>query len=251
MQSIQDKDFDQLFKDAFADAEVAPSRDLWSSIESEIEPKKTRKLPVYWLAAAVILVVATVGILINREQNITKPDKSLVVNKVETKPVLKENQPKEAIKEPVKTEGKVIKVLPIERKSVTSLVKTKIKHTQKEAKQKVATAPEIVKQETVITKAEEPKKDVLKEKIQEAIQPKEEVIIARNGTTVIPDEVINENEQSNKGIRNVGDLINLVVNKVDKRKDKFIQFRTDDDDSSLSSINIGPFKIGKRNKNRP
>lgn len=40
MQPIRDKDFDQLFKDAFADAEVAPYRDLWSSIESEITPKK-------------------------------------------------------------------------------------------------------------------------------------------------------------------------------------------------------------------
>jgi hypothetical protein len=33
MQPIRDKDFDQLFKDAFADAEVTPSRDLWSNIE--------------------------------------------------------------------------------------------------------------------------------------------------------------------------------------------------------------------------
>lgn len=104
------------------------------------------------------------------------------------------------------------------------------------------------KQETAVAKVEEPKKDI-KTKIEEAIlQPKEETLIVANPTTVKTDEPVNDNEQTNKGIRNVGDVVNLIVNKMDKRKDKLIQFRTDDDDSSLASINIGPFKIGKRNK---
>ena len=48
-------------------------------------------------------------------------------------------------------------------------------------------------------------------------------------------------------IRNVGDLINFVVEKVDKREQKFLQFKSDDDDnSSLVAINIGPFKLNAR-----
>ena len=61
MQPIQDKDFDKLFKNAFEEAEMSPSRDLWSNIESEIEPKRKRIIPIYWLSAAAVLLIATVG----------------------------------------------------------------------------------------------------------------------------------------------------------------------------------------------
>ena len=61
MQPIQDKDFDQLFKNASEDAEITPSRDLWSSIESEIEPKRKRIFPIYWLSAAAVLLITAVG----------------------------------------------------------------------------------------------------------------------------------------------------------------------------------------------
>lgn len=80
MQPIRDKDFDQLFKDAFADAEVTPSRDLWSNIESEIAPKKKRIIPVYWLSAAAVLLIATLGILVYQQQDTTKGGKQLAGN---------------------------------------------------------------------------------------------------------------------------------------------------------------------------
>ncbi|MEH3112932.1 hypothetical protein [Pedobacter terrae] len=249
MQPIRDKDFDQLFKDAFADAEVIPSRDLWSNIESEIAPKKKRIIPIYWLSAAAILLIATIGILIYQQQNATIAGKKLVSNAIKnTKPEVEESIAKDTagtIRENVEP------VLPVEPKAVSAVAKTdvkkEIKPTVLKEKKSIVTAPEMLKEETLIAKVEEPKKD-LKTKIEEAIlQPKEEVITAAVTTPVKTDEPVNDNEQS-KGIRNVGDVVNLIVNKMDKRKDKLIQFRTDDDDSSLSSINIGPFKFGKRKK---
>ena len=49
-----------------------------------------------------------------------------------------------------------------------------------------------------------------------------------------------------RGIHNFGDLVNIVVAKVDKRKDKAIQFSdSDDDESTITSVNIGPVKINK------
>ena len=250
MQPIRDKDFDQLFKDAFADAEVTPSRDLWSNIESEITPKKRRIIPIYWLSAAAVLLIATLGVLVYQQQNISSGGKQLASNTIEkTKPLVQEPVVKDSsatIVAPVEN----ITVLPVQPKAVSAIAKTKVKQDVKPAveQQRIVTAPEMQKQETTVAKAEEPKKDI-KTKIQEAIlQPKEEVVTAVVATPVKTDDPVNENEQSNKGIRNVGDVVNLIVNKMDKRKDKLIQFRTDDDDSSLASINIGPFKIGKRNK---
>ncbi|MBB6235942.1 hypothetical protein HDC90_000548 [Pedobacter sp. AK013] len=249
MQPIQDKDFDQLFKDAFADAEVTPSRDLWSDIESEIMPKKKRTLPIYWLSAAAVLLIATIGILLYQQQNTSSEYKQLASNTIEkTKPEVQEPVAKDT--SPVVVEN-IAPVLPALTKAASTIVKTKVKKEVKpitlKEKQSIITVPEVLKQETVIAKVEEPKKDI-NTKIEEAIQPKAETVIVANATAVKPDEPVNDNEQSSKGIRNVGDVVNLIVNKMDKRKDKLIQFRTDDDDSSLASINIGPFKIGKRKK---
>lgn len=253
MQPIQDKDFDNLFKNAFEDAEIEPSRDLWSSIEGEIEPKKKRIIPIYWFAAAAVLIIATIGFLIYKQQDV---EPKQFVNHVEPqveksiKVTPGDKESSETLQAPVNK--RIEETLPANNKPVTTMVSNKIEEDVKPVeKQKIVTAPEVVKQETQMAKVDEqPKKEVLKQKIEDAIlKPTEETVIASNLNLVKTDEPINNNEQlESKGIRNVGDVVNLIVNKVDKRKDKFIQFRTDDDDSSLSSINIGPFRIGKKKK---
>src|SRR5690606_33711054 len=60
MQHMPDKDFDQLFKDSFVDAEVQPSADLWGNIAEQLEPKKKRTFPVFWMAAASVVAIASV-----------------------------------------------------------------------------------------------------------------------------------------------------------------------------------------------
>ncbi|MGA9650462.1 hypothetical protein [Pedobacter sp.] len=251
MQPIQDKDFDKLFKNAFEDAEITPSRDLWSSIESEIEPKKKRFIPIYWLSAAAVLLVATVGFLIYQQQDV-KPKQyaNNVTPKVET-PVITKQPTQDSAVSIVTPVEKAEQILPIvNAKPVTTLAKTMVKKEVKPVeKQKVVTAPEMQKQEIMIAKVEEPKQDI-KEKIDAAVsKANSETVYASTASVIKSDVVESENNQAeSKGIRNVGDVVNLIVNKVDKRKDKFIQFRTDDDDSSLSSINIGPFKFGKKKK---
>ena len=248
MQPIQDKDFDKLFKNAFEDAEIAPSKDLWSSIENEIEPKKKRIIPVYWLSAAAVLLIATVGILVYQQQDVKPKQYASNIKPKVSQPIVETQPAKDSTKIVEIPTEKVEQVLPVTSKPVEAVAKIKgnVKPVKKEP---VVTAHEALKEDTMIAKDEEPTKDI-KTKINEAILDQNEApVLASNSTPIKADEVINENVQAeNKGIRNVGDVVNLIVNTVDKRKDKFIQFRTDDDDSSLSSINIGPFKIGKRNK---
>lgn len=248
MQPIQDKDFDQLFKDTFENAEVTPSKNLWANIEAEIAPKQKRKLPVLWLAAAAILIFVTVGILISKQQEVAGPDSKLATNIPKAEPTV--------VKVPVEDAVKNI-VSPIEPKKQASskrdyLPKKKVTQAKPLDLPKVITTDKQIKQDVQLAQNNDIKpqgQDVLKQRIDAAIQqPKEEQIIASNPTAVKADEPLNDDDQSFKNIKNVGDVVNIIVNKVDKRKDKFIQFRTDDDDSSLSSINIGPFKIGKRNK---
>lgn len=246
MQPTPDKDFDQLFKDAFADAEVTPSRNLWNDIEQKIEPKKTWKLPVYWMAAAVVLVIASVGILVRNSQDTVSGSSNNFV-KTEVTDAPKENLVQPKTETPVEVTENLSPRLVVERKGTPSLAKTEVKTVKHEQKQKEVVSHEVLKEETFIANVDVPKvkQEEIKEKINEAIAAKDQVVTASAGNVALADEPVNDNEQS-KGIRNVGDIVNLVVNKVDKRKEKFIQFRTDDDDSSISSINIGPFKFGKR-----
>ena len=46
MHHMQDKEFDQLFKDKFDDAQIEPSANLWANIEAELVPKRKRVFPV-------------------------------------------------------------------------------------------------------------------------------------------------------------------------------------------------------------
>ncbi|KQR72600.1 hypothetical protein [Pedobacter sp. Leaf176] len=250
MQPIQDKDFDQLFKNAFENAEITPSRDLWSSIESEIEPKKKRIIPVYWLSAAAVLLIATVGFLLYQQQEVKPKQFASNVEPKVIKPVNKAQVSQDS-DETVKVPKEQLEpTLPTTLKSVDQVAKTTVKENAKVVeKQKIVIAPEMQKQETRIAKVEQPKEDI-KAKIEDAVSKvNQETVLASTATASRIDEVIeDDNQVESKGIRNVGDVVNLIVNKVDKRKDKFIQFRTDDDDSSLSSINIGPFKFGKKKK---
>jgi len=246
MQPIQDKDFDKLFKNAFEDAEITPSRDLWSSIESEIEPKKKRIIPIYWLSAAAVLVVATIGFLIYQQQEMQPKQLANNVEPKIIKPVVETPGFEDSTKAVDAPSVKIDEVLPVNSKPEEAIAKTANSENAKPvAKEKIVTAPEMQKKELMIAKVEEPTQDI-KAKIDALVsETNTETVIASTATTAKADEVMGDDNQiENKGIRNVGDVVNLIVNKVDKRKDKFIQFRTDDDDSSLSSINIGPFKFG-------
>ncbi|WP_029284019.1 hypothetical protein [Pedobacter sp. R20-19] len=250
MQPIQDKDFDQLFKNAFEDAEITPSRNLWSSIESEIVPKKKRIVPLYWLSAAAVLLIAAVGLLVYQQQEVKPKQFANHVELQKAKPIIETSPVSDSSKTITTPVRKVDQVLPSTTQHVEAIAKTAVKEKVRSlGSQKQVTAPEMQKQEIMIAKVEEPKKDI-KAKIDEAIlQSKDETVLASNANTISIDEVVGEPDHAeNKGIRNVGDVVNLIVNKMDKRKDKLIQFRTDDDDSSISSINIGPFRIGKKSR---
>ena len=106
------------------------------------------------------------------------------------------------------------------------------------------------------------------EEIKQAVAPKETLLnttVSANGsiTAVAPQQMVTQDqsksqviaqvpatEQTSKpvkkhGIRNFGDMVNLVIAKVDKRKDKVIEFSDTDDGDSITGINLGVIKIKK------
>jgi hypothetical protein len=144
-------------------------------LKSEIAPKKKRIIPIYWLSAAAVLLIATLGVLVYQQQNTSSGGKQLAGNTIEkAKPVVQEPVVKDSSATIVAPVENIAPVLPVQPKAVSAIAKTKVKQDVKPAveQQRIVTAPEMQKQETIVAKVEEPKKDI-KTKIQEAIlQPK-------------------------------------------------------------------------------
>jgi len=230
---MEDRDFDQLFKDQFEEAEVTPSANLWGNIEKELSPKKKVVLPGYWMAAAVVAIAVMVGLLMPKSEPIRLQGSSDFVA----------SNPKETAAPAKVVEEVVVDAEPVKSTPLVIAPRLNENDVKKDfvAMQPIAKSTHPVNMEVQNTPA------VVAQVTPE--EPATEVMMARVES---PQEiaVVTEVEQpEHKGIRNVGDLINIVVNKVDKRDKKLIQFNTDEDDnSSLIAINIGFLRFNKRDK---
>jgi hypothetical protein len=234
MGHMQDRDFDQLFKDQFAEAEVAPSANLWAGIEKELSPRRRVVLPAYWMAAAVVIVAVMVGVLMPKSEPIRlRGSAEFVASNLNT-PTIAPSKTVEAV---------VVEEAPMESTPLVIAARLNESDVKKdfEAMQPIAVRKHPVHTDVRNTPA-----------VVATVEPEvtaNDLMMAR---VEAPQEVIaiTETEQpEHRGIRNVGDLVNLVVNKVDKRDKKLIQFNTDEDDnSSLIAINIGFLRFNKRDK---
>lgn len=247
MQHMPDKDFDKLFKDSFMDAEIEPSANLWGNIAEQLEPKKKRSFPMLWVAAASVAVVASVLLFTQGGDKVYL--QGTAVETAAVKPVEEMQVVPAAATEEVTTD-----VLPEREASTRSFLKREVA--------KPATPIEDAQKNIITTM--QPSTQIAHLPIKKAdvkpldVTPVEEVIANNNTETVYANNVtkqefdypedVEEVNNSKKGIRNVGDLINYVVDKVDKRDKKLIKFDTDDDDnSSIIGLNIGFLKLNKKN----
>jgi cytoskeletal protein RodZ len=251
MQHMQDKDFDQLFKDRFEDAEIQPSAALWNNIQKEIKVKAHRKLPVFWMAAASVVITVGVLVLFN------KPEKIQLHGQAQTAstavPVTTEAvDPAESITTDAEA-GSDINTRSIEKARPITVPRSHA--AAKEDKSLLAMQPlseqsHLINKEPEI-KASENRLPVTEElpavQVSVAATTSQEANALAEEATAINTEAPEAEQTGHSRIRNAGDLVNFVVEKLDKREQKILEFRTDDDDNtSLVAINIGPFKLNTR-----
>lgn len=245
MQHMPDKDFDNLFRDKFMDAEIEPSANLWAKIEDQLEPKRKRTLPIYWMAAASIAVVVTATFVFQKTEKIQlHPDNVTVAvtNPVEVPATTEE------IVATTPAQSNVVAKHSFASIKVNAPVKLMNAISENNLqKNEVSMQPNEAVAHLDIKRAEARPIDVL------PVAPVESpIVIAQvDPQQKVETDVINELDHATerKGIRNVGDLVNYVVDKVDKRDKKLVRFNTDDDDnSSIVGINIGFLKLNKKNR---
>jgi hypothetical protein len=244
MQHMPDKEFDNLIRNKFENAEIEPSANLWANIEQQLEPKRKRVIPIYWMAAASVAIAITALLVFQKTEKIQLHGDDTVATVVEPS---KQDAVIPATEVPVTTVS--IK----ESNSTSSTVKTQkvqlLDRTPTENNSKIILAsvqPNTITERLPIKAADVKPLDVIEKEV-----PVENnaVVIAQVEPQKEETNVITETENSSerRGIRNVGDLVNYVVDKVDKREKKLVRFNTDDDDnSSLIGINIGFLKLNSK-----
>lgn len=228
---MKDKEMDQLFKNQFENAEIEPSAGLWFSIEKQLDIKPVkRKFPLYWFATSAAAVAIIISLLLTKEEKIqlhANDSIAPLVEKVASIPVLEES----GIDSPRRT----VATMPVLKNKMAVVRVIDTTNRKKDLKVMQPLKEDMHLQD-------------MTERLRPIINSDTQVLASNQSPVMETDEVINENDQVDKrGIRNMGDLINFVVDKLDKREEKLLKFRTDDDDnSSLIAINIGFIKFNSK-----
>lgn len=246
MQHMPDKEFDNLFRDRFKDAEIEPSANLWANIEQQLAPKRKRSIPIYWMAAATVAIAFTAILAFQKTEKIQLhlDQATAKVNApVQETQDIKTTEPSIVVSEAVVNKSRSLAA--VNSTSVKAVLAKQQVDLQKNMQ--VAMQPNVNDARLPIKQADVRPLDVLpvKETILESPTVTATLVEKpRFESTVITET---ENSTERKGIRNVGDLVNFVVDKVDKRDKKFLKFNTDDDDnSSIIGINIGFIKLNSK-----
>jgi len=254
MQHMPDNDFDNLFRDKFMNAEVEPSANLWANIEGQLATKPKRRFPFMWVAAASVAVVASVVMFTQSGEKIYLQGSTAEVAALQ--PVLE--QPVSAVVETT------METAPAARPTIHTVTNRNLAKREVPAEavaqlvedQKniiAAVQPSTSNEHLPIKRAEVKTLDVTNTAnvvpvVNTASDNNNGAMMANLGNLADDDTPEQAVENNKKGIRNMGDLINYVVEKVDKRDKKIIKFNTDDDDnSSIIGLNIGFVKLNKKN----
>lgn len=261
MQTMSDNEFDQLFRDQLGEMEIEPSDRVWSKISAELghSPKRKSVISPIWMAAASVVVVVTVGSLLLR------PSETIKLRKEEPKYITKTEVARlpEQQREPLP--GSTTKKGSLAEK-LSSL---------KDGTQKAAKSVDLIKADKKPRKAEEvlvvAAVDEMVAEVPETGQDgqRQAVSIApvsarlniptadSNSGTITSEQVhfataiqAEEPEKGRGNIKTVGDLVNFVIGKVDKRKEKLIEFSENDEGTLISGINLGLVKIRTKNSDR-
>jgi hypothetical protein len=259
---MRDNEFDDLFRSKLDGFETEASANVWSGIAGELNAGKRKKALLSYLSiAASIIVLAAAGILfIPRKQNVNvKSPASVALNKTHDSliaaPIVKNhlaplfkntnnvNKPNETLAD----------VRNVPQKDHPKTTRDTI------VSQLITPAPTMKQDDKTDLAAISPnRQDMIKAVVPDTTTPLAIKIHTGDTTPFITKPAIiapqlsiaaNQNAAPVKAshkIRNLGDLINVVVAKVDKRKDKIIEFtHTDDNESTIAEVNLGIIKIRK------
>jgi hypothetical protein len=251
--NMQDNEFDDLFCSKLGGLEVQPSAQVWDNIAAGLgSPKKKSIIPMLSMAATTLLFIAA-GTWFLVDKPVKQGQSQVAQTKVST------HQRQEIAPDSPQSHG---------LGSVSTVIQT-VDHSVKQVRQ-IANVKHISTVKSTTThKANVDVPDLA------PVQDKPAQVLAAVNTQLVTHPVVPEMQLANStinndapvlksttatmpaavtasrvekkkkhGIHSLGDLVNAVVSKVDKREDKLIEFtESDDDQSNVTGINLGIIKI--------
>jgi len=248
---MQDKEFDKLFSSKLEGLEIEPSVKVWKGINGAISGNKRKKLiPVLSIAASIIVLIAAGVLFIPKKDSVVKipVKKQLAANKpAKVKPaIIAKSQTVVAPQTSVIAVNKPGQVYHT-NKTIMPMVTKKKELTAKNTTPVMANNTQVLAVNTS-TKIDIKQPAIIDSSkalaaVQQSVKP---AVIA----TVVPPVEKNTDVTPAKKhkIHGIGDLLNVAIAAVDKRKDKIIQFSDNDEDgTSITGVNLGVIKIKKEN----
>lgn len=254
--NMQDNELDELFRSRLSGMEIEPSAHIWDNIAANIDTKKRSWAPVIRIAAAV-LILLTAGLWFLMDKPVKVEQQIATKTPVKGHSFITKDQPKGVEKQRVNANIGSLAITP--RSSQVAATHTGRPRSHKvDANDKPAdhVAPNSVVENTIESQpvlAAVNDRPVLKPVVpdgQIAIHSIDTTPAALKPITTAP-VVMAANHPAQKkrhGIHSLGDLINVVVAKVDKREDKLIEFTETDEDSNVTGFNLGIVRVKKENK---
>ena len=254
---MQDNEFDDLFRSKLGGLEVQPSAQVWDHIAAGLgTTKKKSIIPMLSMAASILVVVAA-GTWFMLDKPVKQVQNKVV--QVKVTPLTNNNtstentvveQSNTVIETAQPTSGaKVV--------AYTAIAKVKAKPTVKKQNTEEVSFTSIPTAAITETSGQQVLAAVPVQPVAHPVVPEmklasspidNEAPVLKTINTAAPVAVTANQVEKKKrhGIHSLGDLINVVVSKVDKREDKLIEFtESDDDGSSVTGINLGIIKIKK------
>lgn len=248
-----DKDFDAFFKSSFEDFEVTPATDSWAKVSKKIDKPTRKKFSLFWMAAASIVIVLGIGVSLYTKPteviklhpdgekemmaNVTQEEKAVVG----TVPVVSETIAK-PLQKPVKNIAKNSKTI-----TESKLAKKTVIEIQKPVDEPVETDLELVKNVKPLRAKLATERLLEQEEINKLKASATTDLANNNNQNLAEIESITEFPTRRARISSMGDLVNFVVAKVDKREEKIIKMsKTEESDNEITGINLGLFKFRKQ-----
>lgn len=251
-----DKELDDLFA-KLDNFEVEPSANFWQNIESELDkkPKKKSLIPALRIAAGII-VILSVGLLLLRKQETINNQLPKKIAKVELqKPDLIKNKIKNLSDKNsmllLSAKNKVVKTASVKSRNKLIVDKTFIQSKPEIEKNVIQNFSQVKpSSESENTKSNPNQTQIAlvpDASVSLKPQPETEVLHPIIVKPPILTAATNPIKSKHKRIRSIGDVVNLVMAKVDKREDKLIQFTDSDDgdESNVTGINLGIINLKK------
>ncbi len=266
--NMQDKEFDDLFRSKLDNFEMEPSAQVWQNIDAELDGKKKKGslFTLFGIAASIIMLIGAGILFIPKKVANNSNEHKLAHNRVKPAVVKPENNTPVNV-QPIKTEQVAdakVPVKPIESVNHPKKIEAPVAPA-KEDNQLIAkiepVKPEPVKpdEQPILAAVPDQKNEVKNTGTQPAEisvttkQPEEikaPAVQTQQPILASQPAAVKENKPvvKRRGIHNIGDLVNLVVAKVDKRHDKLVVFtNTDDDESTITAFHLGALKIKRDN----